>query len=214
MTKEISELCQSIVLFDNHTKNDSRQFYRNHHLKNENAEKLIGIIHAFSNKLFSTIIEANLYNTYSFAMNYIKGSDMDPHYDLLLNSISATVVFKGSNSYNPIFIDKALFRNPYTHRLTIKDKSSIPVDNIIELNADFCDIVCFRGREHLHWRKKIDFDEDYRAFLIHFTDYSFDGKSLQAPKEFPGMLHQLVDLNNYIEFRNNYAMFFDPKSKY
>jgi hypothetical protein len=37
---------------------------------------------------------------------------------------------------------------------------------------------------------------------------------LQAPKEFFGIKHQLIDLNNYIDFRNNYAMFFDPTSKY
>ena len=214
LSKELCELCQSIIIFDNSTKNDDRQFYRNHNVKNDNSEKLISIIHEFLNKLFSLIMNRNLFNTYSFAMNYIKGSDMDPHYDLLLNSISATVVFKGSNSYNPIFIDKSLFGNPYTHRLTIKDKSSIPVENIIELNADFCDIVCFRGREHLHWRNKINFDEDYRAFLVHFTDYSFNGKILQAPTEFFGIKHQLIDLNNYIDFRNHYAMFFDPTSKY
>lgn len=216
LTPEFSALCQSAIRFDDRVRSDSRQFYRDHNVKDGLSEVLVDTFHSLSVPLFAAIAGTTIRKQYSFAMKYITGSNLLPHWDLDLNSISATVCYKGSEKSNPIYIDKARFLNPYVNRVTVKSKDSIPPANIAEIDVDYRDIGIFRGREHLHWRDKVDFEEDYRAMLIHFTDYVVNGESIDPPKR--DQVQQigagLLDFEDYAEFRRTYCMYFDAQSGY
>ncbi|HEX7686619.1 MAG TPA: hypothetical protein VF453_02880 [Burkholderiaceae bacterium] len=216
LTPEFCEFCESTIKFDERVRSDSRQFYRDHNLKDGMSDVLVEMFHSLSVPLFAAIAGMTVKKQYSFAMKYVAGSNLLPHWDLDLNSISATVCYKGSSQSNPIYIDRARFLNPYVNRVTIKDKGSIPRANVARIDVEHRDIGIFRGREHLHWRDLIEFEEDYRAMLIHFTDYNLNGVSMDPPKrdQIEGIRAALIDCEDYMEFRQRYCMYFDNRTGY
>ncbi len=214
LTPEFTAFCEQTIKFDERVRADSRQFYRDHNLKDGLSDALVDAFHSLSMPLFAAIAGSDVRKQYSFAMKYVAGSNLLPHWDLDLNSISATVCYKGTRQSNPIYIDRARFMNPYVNRVTIKDKATIPADNVERIDVDCMDIGIFRGREHLHWRDLIEFEEDYRAMLIHFTDYTLNGVSMDPPKrdQISGIGAGLLDFDDYMEFRRRYCMYFDSRA--
>lgn len=208
----ISLLKEHVTYEQMNSVHDSRQFFRVHNDKE--CDAFIGEVLNASNLYYATILSADILPAYAFAMKYIKNSDMDPHYDSYNNPISSTICYHFSPEHlsNPIYVDRAVFSNPYTHRLTIKDRNGIPVESVAEIHMRAGDIAVFRGRNHLHWRKPVLVDMDYRAILVHFCDNKYKGSILPAGV-MPYIEHRLIDLESYDDFRRTYAMYFDTAGK-
>lgn len=205
----ISLLMERVTYEEMTCVDDPRQFYRVH-----NDESCSGFIHKFlaaSRSYYSAILSAELSPAYAFSMKYIKNSDMDPHYDNFNNPISSTICYHFSPEHlsNPIYVDRARFDNPYTHRVTVKDRDGIPVENVAEMNLRAGDIAVFRGRNHLHWRRLVSDEMDYRALLLHFFDYKYKGMLINGTDQIPLINAHLLDFENYDEFRRQYVMYFD-----
>jgi hypothetical protein len=115
----------------------------------------------------------------------------------------------------PLYLDQITFHNPYPYRLTITDKSSIPLENTVTMNLKPRDIGIFKGRHHLHWRNKITTDIDYRAILLHFNDYYYQSKAVQPVsynqlrESLPNITPTFTYVKNYDEFRQRFVMYFD-----
>lgn len=188
---------------------DPRQFYRVHN--DEQCSPFINKALAASKSYYAAILSADMAPAYAFAMKYIKNSDMDPHYDNYNNPISSTICYHFTPEHlnNPIYVDRARFENPYTHRVTIKDRNGIPVENVAEMNLRAGDIAVFRGRNHLHWRNFVADEMDYRALLLHFYDYKYKGDLLNGSSQVPHIEATLIDFESYDDFRRRYAMYFD-----
>ena len=75
----------------------------------------------------------------------------------------------------PLFIDPAKFNNPYLSRVTIST-GHVGLKDKVAVNLIPGDLGIFRGREHLHWREHCH-SEKFKAVLIHFFDYSINGKA-------------------------------------
>lgn len=209
----ISLLMERITYEEMTCVDDPRQFHRVH-----NDESCGGFIHRFlaaSRCYYSVLLSVELSAAYAFSMKYIKNSNMDPHYDNFNNPISSTVCYHFSPEHlsNPIYIDRARFENPYTHRVTIKDRDGIPVENVAEMNLRAGDIAVFRGRNHLHWRRFVADEMDYRALLLHFSDYKYKGTLISGTDQIPLINAHLIDFESYDEFRRQYAMYFDSAGR-
>jgi len=139
---------------------------------------------------------------------------MDPHYDNLHNPISSTVCyhFTPDGASNPLLLDKARFANPYTQRMTVADKDGIPECNVVRMDLAPGDLAAFRGRSHLHWRQAISGEMDYRALLLHFSDFKFKN-TLVKGRPIPHVIDSLVDIHSYDEFREIYAMYFEQNGR-
>ena len=208
----ISLLKEHITYEQMNSVNDSRQFFRVHN--DRDCDPFILEFLAASNAYYSAILSVDIVPAYGFAMKYVRNSDMDPHYDHVNNPISSTVCYNFSPDHlsNPIYVDRARFENPYTHRLTIKDRDGIPIENVVELHLRAGDMAVFRGRNHLHWRKFVVDDMDYRAILLHYIDYKYKGSIIRAG-EIPHVGHRMIDFENYDSFRREYVMYFDSAGK-
>jgi hypothetical protein len=134
--------------------------------------------------------------------------------------ISSTICFYNEDLVNyPLYIDKDYFNNPHLIRLTIDDKNGIPDNNKINLDINEGDIGIFRGRNHLHWREKIDI-KSYKAILLHTEDYKYNNKLISYIHNNEHCMkadvnnikniniYSLTDLDNYEKFRQDYVMYF------
>lgn len=110
---------------------------------------------------------------------------------------------------NPIYLDRARFENPYPRRVTIKDRRGIPVENVVELHLRAGDVAIFRGRNHLHWRDFVSEEMDYRALLLHFTNYKYKGVLFTGSDQLPQIDPTLLDFESYDDFRQRYVMYFN-----
>ncbi len=192
---------------------DPRQFHRVH-----NDGACLDFINRFlaaSRNYYSAILSADIAPTYAFAMKYIRNSDMEPHFDDFGNSISSTVCYHFTPEHlnNPIYLDRARFANPYPRRVTIKDRQGIPVENVVEMHLRAGDIAIFRGRNHLHWRDFIADEMDYRALLLHYSDYKYKGTFLTGSDHIPQIDPTLLDFESYDDFRRRYVMYFDAAKR-
>jgi len=209
LTPGAMELLREEITFNElNNMDDYRQFYRVHNDKS--CFQFIQKIFAASLGFYEAILGSRLLQTNAFAMKYIKNSNLIPHYDNLHTPISSTVCyhFTPEGADNPLFLDRAKFFNPYTARVTVDDKAGIPETNIVRIDLSPGDIAVFRGRTHLHWRQAIENEMDYRAILMHFTDSEYKN-ALQKGRHTPNVTQDLIDLNNYTEFRENYSMYFE-----
>jgi len=213
LTSEAIELLNHEITFaQRNSVHDIRQFYRVHNDDNS-ADFISGFLHS-ANSFYSTLLRSSLVSEYGFAMQYIKNSDMDPHYDNYNNNISSTICYHATPDglKNPIFVDKAKFLNPYTMRVTIKDRDGVPKQNVAILDLKPGDRAIFRGRNHLHWRNFIPQEMDYRALLLHYSDYTYKGRAVVG-HQIPNIIHDLIDFDNYDAFREEYAMYFETSGK-
>lgn len=214
LTPDAVSLLQERITFEEMTcADDPRQFHRVH---NDNV--CLTFINRFllaSKSYYSAILSVDIAPAYAFAMKYIKNSDMEPHYDNFNNPISSTVCYHFTPEHlsNPIFVDRARFENPYPRRVTIKDRGGIPVENVVEMNLRAGDIAIFRGRNHLHWRNFVSDEMDYRALLLHYSDYKYKGSLLASADQVPHIDATLIDFENYDDFRRRYAMYFDAAKR-
>ena len=145
---------------------DELQFGRQHNLKN-NSQKICNDYHIESFKLYKQIIGEEYYPTYTFAMKYNKNNECIPHLDLVQNELSATTCYSAEKNY-PIYISKQFMDNNYKERYS-EDPTNIKDDDIIEINIEVGDIGFFNGRNHLHFRKKLNENINYRAILTHYS---------------------------------------------
>lgn len=210
LTDEAIALLDRNITYDsNLAKHDPAQFYRTHN--DQSCDVFVRRFLAESTAYYSAILAMELQPAYTFAMRYSKNSDMDPHFDNYNNPISSTVCyhFSPGDVSNPIFLDRARFQNPHTHRVTIKDRDGIPPENVIEINLKAGDLVVFRGRNHLHWRKRIVDDLDYRAILLHYFDYRYKDETNWGNESIPLVKHEMINFESYDAFRRKYIMYFD-----
>lgn len=209
----IALLNQNITYESNLAKNDPVQFYRTHN--DPTSDVFVRRFLEESTAFYSAILAGELHPAYTFAMRYSKNSDMDPHFDNYNNPISSTVCyhFSPDDVSNPIYLDRACFQNPHTHRVTVKDRDGIPAENVIEINLKAGDLAVFRGRNHLHWRKRIVDELDYRAILLHFFDYRYKDETNWGNDTIPFVQHHMVDFDSYDAFRRKYIMYFQAAGK-
>jgi len=142
------------------------QFGRCHNLK-DNSQVICNNYHTESFKLFKRILGEEYYTTYNFAMLYGKGNILLPHLDLIENEISATTCYASEKDY-PIYISKKFMENNYLERYT-DDINNIKEEDIVEINIQVGDIGFFNGRNHLHFRKKLEENINYRGILTHYS---------------------------------------------
>jgi len=213
LTPEAVDLLTREVTFHKRLSvHDVRQFYRAHN--DDECNGLLREVLEAANGFYSVLLRASLASEYAFAMHYIKNSDMDPHYDNYNNNISSTICYHATpeDLKNPIFVDKAKFSNPYTMRVTVKDRDGIPGQNVVELDLKPGDMAVFRGRNHLHWRNFVSDDMDYRAVLLHYSDYMYKGKMIRS-RPMQHIANELIDVESYDAFREEHAMYFETSDQ-
>ena len=214
LTAEAISLLERGISFEaGNAVEDPRQFHRVHN-DEDNTPFVKSFLEA-AKPFYELVLDTRIITSYAFAMKYIKNSDMHPHYDNHNNPISSTVCyhFTPGGVSNPLYLDKARFANPYPMRLTVTDRDGIPSENVVRLDLQPGDIAVFRGRNHLHWRDAVSTEMDYRALLLHFSDYSYKGTMSHGRQIVPHITGSLVDMNNYDEFRSIYTMYFEDSGK-
>jgi hypothetical protein len=213
LTSEVMRLLEETVTFEKLRSNaDPSQFYRTHN--DEECNSFLRNFLILSRDYYEAVLATDLLPTYGFAMKYLRNSDMQPHYDNFDNPVSSTVCyhFSPEGAHNPLFLDKARFTNPFTFRVTVKDREGIPRANVVRIDLQPGDIAIFRGRHHLHWRERITVDMDYRALLLHFSDVKYRNH-LRVARPTPHVPHSRLDLDNYDEFREQFALYFEPDGR-
>lgn len=221
LTDEIKDYLTNNITFNNHDSiNDVRQFYREH-----NDKECRDIIIRFNKSIqpfYEYILKTELSTFIGFSMKYNSNSNCLPHYDNYNMPISSTICFYNEDKIDyPLYIDKSYFNNPHTFRLTVNDKNGIPEENKIKIDINEGDIAIFRGRNHLHWRDKLDI-KDYRGILLHTEDYKYNNKLISYVHNNNNNIkadinnvknintYALTDLDNYDKFRRDYVMYFTP----
>jgi hypothetical protein len=213
LTPEVMRLLEARIRFDKSTSmDDPRQFYRTHN--DEDCQAFVDEFLRQSRDYYEAALATDLLPTYGFAMKYVRNSDMHPHYDNYNNPVSSTVCyhFSPEGERNPLFLDKARFANPFTFRVTVEDRAGIPRENVVRIDLRPGDIAVFKGRHHLHWRERITVDMDYRALLLHFSDVKYRNQ-LRVARPTPQVPHELLDLDNYEAFREQFALYFEPDGR-
>ena len=145
---------------------DELQFGRCHNLK-DNSQVICTDYLEETFKLYKRILGEEYYTTYNFAILYGKGNILLSHLDLLENEISATTCYASEKDY-PIYISRQFMENNYLERYT-DDINNIKEEDIVEINIQVGDIGFFNGRNHLHFRKKLEEDINYRGILTHYS---------------------------------------------
>jgi hypothetical protein len=213
LTEEAKSLLNMKITFEDlKATDDPRQFYRVHN--DDGCRKFIRDFLVEARDYYEAILATDVLPTYGFAMKYVRNSDMDPHYDNFDNPVSSTVCYSFSpdGATNPLLLDRARFSNPFTSRVTVADRAGIPEVNVVRIDLEPGDLAVFRGRQHLHWREPIFDDMDYRALLLHFSDVKYKGQ-LRIAKPGPHVPHQFIDLDNYEQFRETYALYFEQNQE-
>jgi len=117
---------------------------------------------------YKKIIGEEYFPTYLFAMEYIKNAEVFPHLDLIQNEVSSTICYYDTGKY-PLYMCKEYIENNYKFRYTIPSSSVIPEEQKIELDIRCGDIGIFNGRNHFHWREKLNDDIILRGILSHYS---------------------------------------------
>jgi hypothetical protein len=167
LTEECINLFMNNITFNEETLKDKPQFGRKH---NNNFGKLDIILEFQKETLefYRKIIGDEYFTTFAFAMEYIKDAEVYPHLDLICNEVSSTICYHDTGSY-PLYICKDYMENNYNHRYSIGSSSIISEDKKIKLDIRCGDIGIFNGRNHLHWREKLNEDIVHRGILSHYS---------------------------------------------
>jgi hypothetical protein len=188
--------------------NNPRQFFRIHN--DSVSNNLIRNFHFSVQHFFEVLLNSDLLPSAAFAMKYGVNAELLAHYDNIYTQISSTICF-GAEPFdfiNTLYLDKSRFSNPYQERITINFRDAIPEENVVKIDLAPGDLAIFRGRTHLHWRDVMQENTEIRALLIHFTDSKFNGK-LTRPITIKHLPHNLIDFDNYSEFRLSHAVYFE-----
>lgn len=167
LTEECINLFMNNITFTEETLKDKYQFGRKHN-NNCGESEIILEFQKETLEFYRKIIGEEYFTTYAFAMEYIKGSEVFPHLDLICNEVSSTICYYDTGSY-PLYICKDYMENNYNHRYSIGSSSIIPEDKKIKLDIRCGDIGIFNGRNHLHWREKLNEDIVQRGILSHYS---------------------------------------------
>jgi len=166
LTEEAIELFKTIEFSDDSLK-DRLQFGRRHGLNMCNDE-IVNRYHIETLDFFKMIIGEQFFKTCAFAMEYIKGSEVNAHMDFVINEVSTTVCYNTNGNY-PIYVDSRYNENNYNFRYTLPKGVEIPEEFKIEFCLNSGDILMFNGRNHFHWRNKLEEDIQYQAILAHYS---------------------------------------------
>ena len=178
------------IQFDIETANDKIQFGRNHGINMINNEFSTNYQNE-TLEFIRSVIGSEYYKTCAFPIEYIKGSEVIPHLDLIINEVSATLCYDTNGDY-PIFISSIFMDNNYNNRYTEFNIDSIHEENIIKIDLKCGDIAIFNGRNHLHWREKMNSDISYKAILSHYS------KTIPNSLEWNEKTSETVPLKNSI----------------
>ena len=195
LTDEAINILNNSIEFTNETLKDKPQFGRRHNI-NMNDDLLIKQYQTETIDFYKKIIGNDYRNTFAFAMEYIKNSEVLPHLDFIFNEVSSTTCYYTDESY-PIYISSEYIENNYNHRYSIKNSNLIDDSKKIEINIECGDIGIFNGRNHLHWRNKLEKDIKYRAILSHY------GLTEPGSKEWIKKTSQSVPYENSVDFIYN-----------
>jgi hypothetical protein len=85
--------------------NDPRQFHRIHN--DEACNTFVRDFHSAVHEYYETILTTQLLRCGSFAMKYIRNSDLTPHYDNIHTQISSTICYysEPAGHSNPLYLD-------------------------------------------------------------------------------------------------------------
>lgn len=166
LTDEAIELFKTIEFSDDSLR-DRLQFGRRHGLHMTNDE-IVQNYHTETLEFFKRIIGEKYFKTCAFAMEYIKGSKVNPHLDFVINEVSTTVCFNTNGNY-PIYVDRRFTENNYNFRYTLNSVDEIPEECKVEFCLNSGDIIMFNGRNHFHWRNELTEDITYQAILAHYS---------------------------------------------
>ena len=167
LTDECINCFMNTITFNEDTLKDKLQFGRKHN----NDFGRLPIILEFQKEtleFYRKIIGEEYFSTFAFAMEYINGSEVLPHLDLICNEVSSTICYHDTGIY-PLYLCKDFIENNYKNRYTISSSSLISEDTRIELDIRCGDIGIFNGRNHLHWREKLNEDITQRGILSHYS---------------------------------------------
>jgi len=165
LTKEGIEFLQKNIKFKEKV-SDKSQFCRRMFTYEDDEDKILLEFQKDTLFFFQKVLGDHYSDTYLFAMEYVKGSHLTPHLDLISNGVSATVCYEADKKY-PIFVGKKHYDNYSINRkdipLTEEDKK-----NSFLIDAGVGDIAMFNGRNYLHWRDEAKEDISYKAILTHY----------------------------------------------
>ena len=162
LTPEAIEYFKQNMVFEDHWINDEDQFCRR--MTGKDSHPYIKLFHTVTLKFMQDILGPEFHDTYAFGMEYIKGSELHPHLDLIQNEVSATLCYEANKDY-PIYVDKN--RTPNNERLRITNKE-LDRTNKFVLNIQPGDVGIFNGRNHFHWRDEAPENLSYKGVLFHF----------------------------------------------
>ena len=162
LTKKGFKYLESNIVFDDFHLGNKAQFFRRHNT--EISLPSVDRFHKDTKNTIKKIIGNEFETSYSFAMEYVKGSELTPHLDLPNNAISATLCYETNEDYE-IFIDKDYRENNSLTRINSQPRDR---NNALKLNIGKGDIGIFNGRNHLHWRNKATDTVSYKALLMHY----------------------------------------------
>ena len=197
ISQEDIEYLNSNIKFSNGLKTEPTQFFREH-----SHDIIIDKIHDDLTKILEKLnLRNKYYRTYNFGMLYNKNSELFPHLDLITNELSATLCFNQEENY-PIYIDKNYIVNKYNNRFTTKIENISDKDKIkIDIQAG--DIAFFNGRNHYHFRDKLEKDINYKAFLLHWSTCVYmKTNEYNNPSKY-----QILDQRYYDEYTKNNVEF-------
>jgi len=178
LTTEIIETFNNYIKFT--SKLDNIQFNRKHNIDWEgNNNYLINFFQKKTLDFYKSITNNNIYSTFSFAMEYNTDCEVLPHLDLIQNEISSTICYNSEGDY-PLYLSNEFIENNYNNRYSLKNSDSIHSEKICKLDINVGDIGIFNGRNHLHWRNKLDKNLNYRALLSHYSITKPDSEEWKA----------------------------------
>ena len=167
LTNECIDLFMNNITFNEETLKDKLQFGRKHNNDFGNSS----IILEFQKntlEFYKKIIGEEYFSTFAFAMEYIKDAEVFPHLDFIFNEVSSTICYYDTGSY-PLYICKDYIENNYNSRYSISSSALIPESSKASIDIRCGDIGIFNGRNHFHWREKLNEDIIQRGILSHYS---------------------------------------------
>lgn len=166
LTDECINFFMNEITFDEDTLKDKLQFGRKHNVDMINSDVILDF-QKNTLEFYKKIIGDDFFPTCAFAMEYVKGAEVFPHLDFIFNEVSSTICYHDTGSY-PLYICNDYIDNNYNSRYSIASSSLIQEDKKSKIDIRCGDIGIFNGRNHYHWREKLNEDIIQRGILSHY----------------------------------------------
>lgn len=133
-----------------------------------NNEAFSRFLHYELLPLIERIVGKRIQPTYTYLSAYVKGADLPAHTDRPDCEYTVSfVVDKPENVRWPIYFHKT--------KQSIKGKGRYnftpPKDECIECDCEANGLMIFNGRDHIHYREKLEYDY-YNILLLHYKGYN------------------------------------------